>query len=126
MNDENPTPPPRRRSGRPPTDPAARRAKVVGVRVSAAELAALTAKAAQASVPVPQLLRTAGLAARLPAPPVPAVNREQYSQLSRLSANLNQLAKAANEGRVIADAGDITKCADECRRLRLSLLGVQE
>lgn len=37
---------------------------------------------------------------RLPPPPVPAINRAIYSELARMGVNLNQLARAANEGRL--------------------------
>jgi len=42
----------------------------------------------------------------LPPPPVAPINREQYAELFRLSANLNQHARLANEGdRVTVDDG---------------------
>lgn len=46
------------------------------------------------------LVRIAALARRLPPPPVPAINRAIYSELARMGVNLNQLARAANEGRL--------------------------
>lgn len=57
-------------------------------------------------------------------PPVPPINREQYAELARLSANLNQLARLANSGEpvTVADAL-LQRLAGEVGRLRLALLG---
>jgi hypothetical protein len=72
-----------------------------------------------------QWLREAALARRLPPPPVAAINREQYAELARLAANLNQLARLANEGgRVTVVSALLTRTAHETRRLRLALLGI--
>ena len=49
-------------------------------------------------MPPARWLRIAALARRLPPPPVPAINRAIYSELARMGVNLNQLARAANEG----------------------------
>ena len=51
-------------------------------------------------MPPARWLRIAALARRLPPPPVPAINRTIYSELDRMGVNLNQLARAANEGRL--------------------------
>jgi hypothetical protein len=72
-----------------------------------------------------QWLREAALTRRLPSPPVAAINREQYVELARLAANLNQLTRLANEGqRVVVADGLLERLASETRRLRLALLGV--
>ena len=92
------TPPRRGRGGRPKGDPAAVRVSTIGVRVSAGEYADLRAKAEQMGMTPAQWLREAALSRRLPSPPVPPINREQYAELARLSGNLNQLAHAANIG----------------------------
>ena len=113
--------------GRPRGDPAAVRNATIGVRVSAAEYATLRAKAMQMHMTPAQWLREAALARRLPSQPVAAINREQYAELARLAANLNQLTRLANEGgRVkVADAL-LTRMAIEAKRLRLALLGIGE
>ena len=111
--------------GRPKGDPAAVRTATIGVRVSAGEYAALRMKAAQMHMTPAQWLREAALARRLPSPPVAAINREQYAELARLAANLNQLAHLANEGgRVTVADGLLARVASETRRLRLALLGI--
>ena len=121
-----PPPPPKRRGGRPKSDPAAVRAATIGVRVSAAEYAALRAKAEQMGITPAQFLRDAALKRRLPSPPVPAVNRAEYAELARLAANLNQLTRAANEGRPVTVAEALLeRLAGEVSRLRLALLGVE-
>ncbi|MBQ0131621.1 MAG: plasmid mobilization relaxosome protein MobC [Comamonas sp.] len=97
------TPPSRKRKGgRPKAAPEALRASTIGVRVSAAEYEALRAKAAAMNMTPAQWLREAALTRRLPTPPVPAVNREQYAELARIGANLNQLAHSANIGLNVA------------------------
>jgi hypothetical protein len=111
--------------GRPKGDPADLRHATIGVRVSAGEYAALRQKAAQMHMTPAQWLREAALSRRLPSPPVVAINRQQYAELARLAANLNQLAHLANEGgRVTAADGLLARVATETRRLRLALLGI--
>jgi hypothetical protein len=74
-----------------------------------------------------QWLRAAALSRRLPSAPVAAANREQYAELARLAANLNQLTRLANEGgRVTVADGLLTRMAAEAKRLRLALLGISE
>ena len=119
-------PPPRKgKGGRPKGDPAAVRASTIGVRVSADEYAALRSKAEQMGMTPAQWLREAALSRRLPSPPVPPINREQYAELARLSANLNQLARLAHSGEpvTVADAL-LQRLAAEVGQLRLALLGV--
>jgi hypothetical protein len=101
------------------------RRATIGVRVSASEYATLKSKAAQMHMTPAQWLREAALARRLPSPPVAAINREQYAELARLAANLNQLAHLANEGNSVTVAsGLLERVAAETRRLRLALLGI--
>ena len=119
-------PPPKRgRGGRPKNAPGTVRSTTIGVRVSPVELQALQVKADQMSMTPAQWLREAALSRRLPSPPVPPINREQYAELARLSANLNQLAHAANIGQpvTVADAL-LQRLAGEVGRLRLGLLGM--
>ncbi len=114
------------KGGRPKGDPAAVRMLTIGVRVSATEYDALCAKAMAMQMRPAQWLRAAALSKRLPSPPVAAINREQYSELARLSANLNQLTRLANEGdRVVVADGLLKRMAIEARRLRLALLGIE-
>ena len=117
-------PPKRGRGGRPKNAPGTVRATTIGVRVSPAELATLQAKAEQMSMTPAHWLREAALSRRLPSPPVPPINREQYAELARLSANLNQLAKLANSGQPVTVADALLQSlAGEVGRLRLGLLG---
>ena len=120
----NPAPPKRGRGGRPKNEPGTVRDVTIGVRVSPSEYVALKVKAEALSVTPAQWLRQAALSRRLPSPLVPAINREEYANLARLAANLNQLAKAANEGRnVVVNDGLMQRLTAEVNRLRLSLLG---
>jgi hypothetical protein len=112
-------------SGRPKRDPAAVRTATIGVRVSASEYATLRVKAQQMHMTPAQWLREAALTRRLPSPPVAAVNREQYAELARLAANLNQLARLANKGGLVTVSdGLLASVASETRRLRLALIGL--
>jgi hypothetical protein len=111
--------------GRPKGDPEAVRRATIGVRVSVSEYATLKSKAAQMHMTPAQWLREAALTRRLPSPPVAAINREQYAELARLAANLNQLAHLANEGKPVTVASALLeRAAAETRRLRLALLGI--
>lgn len=60
---------------------------------------------------------------------VPAVNRQAYAELSRSTSNLNQIAAHLNSGNHV-DLESLrrllTSTADEVRRLRLALLGIEE
>ena len=120
-----PASPPKRRGGRPRSDPLALRTETIGVRVSTAEYAALRAKAEAMAMTPAQWLREAALTRRLPSPPVAAINGEQYGELGRLAANLNQLTRLANSNQqvTVADAL-LRKLTDEVTRLRLALVGL--
>ncbi len=119
------TPPRRGRGGRPRATPppCAFRPSAFACRLD--EYAALRAKAEQMGMTPAQWLREAALSRRLPSPPVPAANRQQYAELARLSANLNQLAHGANIGQNVAvNDALLQRLAGEVSRLRLALLGV--
>lgn len=119
-----PAPPARGRGGRPRGAPDSVRAVTIGVRVSPPELAALQTKAQQMGMTPAHWLREAALARRLPSPPVPAINREHYVELARLSANLNQLTRSANSGQAVTVADSLLQTlTDEVARLRLALIG---
>ena len=117
-------PAPKRRGGRPRSDPDTVRTDTIGVRVSPAEYALLRTKSEHMAMTPAQWLREAALTRRLPSPPVAPINREHYAELGRLAGNLNQLTRLANEGRPvhIADAL-LTRLSAEVRALRLVLIG---
>ena len=121
-----PDAPPARRGkgGRPKGDPAAVRRSTIGVRVSAAEYATLRTRAEQMGLTPAQFLRHTALTRRLPSPPVPAVNRDEYAKLGRLAGNLNQLTRRANTGQnVILTDPLVQLLRTEINRLRQALLG---
>ena len=114
------------KGGRRKGDPAAVRTAVIGVRVSASEYAALCERSVAMHMKPAQWLRVAALTRRLPSPPVAAINREQYVELARLAANLNQLTHLANMGRNVTVAdGLLQRLLIETQRLRRALLGVE-
>ena len=127
MSNQEPdaAPPKRGLGGRPKNAPGTVRDVTIGVRVAPAEYVALKDKAEQMSMTPAQWLREAALTRRLPSPPVPAINREHYAELARLAANLNQVARAANEGRAVTvNDGLMERLTAEVKRLRLGLLGM--
>jgi hypothetical protein len=118
--------PPKNRGGRPKIDPLTVRVSTIGVRVSNNEYATLKIKATAMNMTPAQWLREAALSRRLPSPPVPAINREQYAELARLSANLNQLSMLANSGQIITVTDTLLQClAGEVKQLRLTLIGAE-
>ena len=120
-----PLSPPRRRGGRPRHAPGSVRIDTIGVRVTSAEHAALRTKAETLGTTPADWLRQAGLSRRLPSPPVPAINREHYAELARLSGNLNQLTRLANSGQPVSVAdGLLQRLIGEVSQLRRALLGL--
>lgn len=86
----------RRRRGPKPLDKADKRTHTVSVRVNGAELAQLDSQRDTVQMQRGEYLRVAALH-RLP-PTIPAVNREQWVELARTAANLNQIARHLNGG----------------------------
>jgi len=107
------------------------RTATIGVRVSPGEYAALREKAAGLGLTPAQWLRTAGLARRLPAAAAGPVNVATYRELGRIGANLNQVAARLNAGETEETAAAplqlaLAELAEQLRRVRLEVLGVQE
>lgn len=86
----------KRRRGPAPLDSADKRLHTVSVRLNGAELARLDSLRGAVQMQRGEYLRAAALH-RLP-PTIPAVNREQWAELARTAANLNQIARHLNEG----------------------------
>ena len=100
------------------------RTEPVGFRCTIDEMSKLEQLADAYGITVGEFCRTKALGARMPKPPVPAINIKKYQELSRLSANLNQISKAINEGRVTDVGRDfMQKIYDEVTELRRDLLG---
>ena len=119
------TPQKRGTGGRPKNEPGKVRDVTIGVRVAPEELVTLKAKADAMGMTQAKWLREAALTRRLPSPPVPEINRAQYAELARLSSNLNQLTRIANEGRnVTVNVRLLERLDVEVGRLRQALLGV--
>src|SRR5260364_310579 len=117
----------KRNGGRPKGDAAALCVMTIGGRASLAEYAAPPHKAANMSMTPAEWLRDAAVSRRLPAPPVPPVNRERYAELARLAANLNQIAHRANEGYAVTVADVfLRQLMEEVSRLRLALIGEEQ
>jgi hypothetical protein len=116
---------PRKRHGdRRRSAPQEPRVCSIFVRLSAVEHAQLRARAESLHLPCAQFVREAALSRRFKPPPVAAVNRDQYIELSRLAENLHELTALAHEGHqvTVADAL-IRRLSREVARLRLELIG---
>lgn len=88
-----------RRGGRPLKDPAGTRTVRIGTRFTPREDSLLRERARALGIPVSELLRQTALGravtARLQPDPIAA---DQWVELGRLAANLNQLQRAINRG----------------------------
>jgi hypothetical protein len=107
---------PKGRSGRPPVSQGEVRKRTIGVRVNVAELDALQRKADSLGLPLAQWLRKIALSRFVPCPLVPEINREAYADLAKLAGNLNQLARATYEGRVVVPFPLLNPCLTRCRK----------
>lgn len=116
----------KKRGGRPRGLPETVRRMTIGVRVNDAEWQTLQARARHMGMSPAQWLRTAALSRRLPPPPVPETNRAAYAELTRLAVNLNQISRAANEGRAVVSSNILLGLRREVLRLQAMLLGVAE
>ncbi len=100
------------------------RSRTIGVRVNTAEFAVIEAKALQVGLPVAQWLRNIALSRVMLRPLVPPVNRQAYSELARLAANLNQISRAAHMGQAVVAAELLENTQRQVRLLRKELLGM--
>ena len=97
--------------------------KRLDIYVNDDELAAIQQKAGQAMMPVSLYLRRTALSLRIDAPP-PAQTIARWRQLAPLEANINQIARACNAGRVTEEIYPaLTDLAEQVRLLRLELIG---
>lgn len=115
---------PKRRRGPKPRPPEELRVHSVSCRLTDDELAALDERRGEVSRG--EWLRLAALSK----PPriVPTLNATAWSELSRTASNLNQLAKALNEGRWAVDdrraaIKSLTALSQQLASVRAALLG---
>jgi hypothetical protein len=86
------------------------------------ERGAIAERAKQAGMPLSAFIRKAALGQKVSA--LPAINAEQWSKLSGLGSNLNQLAHHANAGTLEgADPATLDELAEQIRQIRLTLMG---
>ena len=108
--------------GRPKVAPENVR-RSVSVRLNGFEWASICRKADAAGVTPTAWMRRASLSREPLRAVVPAVNRDAYAELARLAANLNQLARAAHEGRVSLSPSLFDLLREIVQALRLEMLG---
>ena len=100
--------------------------KRLDIYVNDDELAAIKKKASQVLMPVSLYIRRTALTQRIDAPP-PAENIERWRQLAPLEANINQIARACNAGRVTEEIYPaLTDLAEQVRLLRMDLIGAND
>lgn len=99
-----------------PLPPEQLRHKRLSVYVTDAELHELERRAALVSMRTPAYLRESGLE-KLP-PVVPELNQKAWLELSKAAANINQIAKALNQGKPVG-MGEII---DQLAKFRCMLL----
>lgn len=108
--------------GRPKVAPENVR-RSVSVRLNGNEWASIQRKADAVGMTPTAWMRRAALS-RVPLRAVvPVINRKAYAELARLAANLNQITRAANEGRVSLSPALFELLRKEVQQLRLELLG---
>ena len=100
--------------------------KRLDIYVNDEELADIKRKASQVLMPVSLYMRRTALTQRIEAPP-PAENVERWRQLAPLAANINQIARACNAGRVTEEIYPaLTDLAEQVRLLRMELIGAND
>lgn len=117
-----------RRGGRPHKDPAGTLTVRIGTRFTPREESLLRARAQTLGIPVSELLRQTALGRAVTPRTAPsAIAAEQWVELGRLAANLNQLQRAINRGQA---EGVPAALVEELRRMlhdvRQTLVGRPE
>jgi len=115
---------PRRKSGPKPLALADKRDHCVSVRLNSAELADLDSARALVRMQRGEYLRHASMG-KLP-PTIPAINREAWANLARVTGNLNQYQAWINAGDVSVGHPPeaLRDLADQVQKLRADLLGI--
>ena len=113
------------KSGRPKKSPENIRLKSLSIRLNSAEHGEVLRRADGSGLPPTVWIRRAALSRIVPRPPAPEINRIAYAELARLAGNLNQLTKAAYEGRVNIAPEFIEAIREAVQKLRLELLGAE-
>lgn len=82
----------------------------------------ISAKARRAGLPLSTFIRKSALGNKVSA--LPKINLELWHSLARTTANLNQIAKHLNEGKVVnIDPMLLEEVKKEVKSLRLGLIG---
>lgn len=102
------------------------RKQVIPIRFTVEERTQLRELAKGAGISVSELVRRSALGRKMPAQATPLINRETYQAISRIGNNLNQLARAANEGRgVVLPQTLLDGLRGELRVAGLIALGIE-
>jgi hypothetical protein len=112
----------KRRHGPTPKPAHALRRHAITCRLTDVELVRLD-EGRPAGMTRGEWLRTRALKRRLPRA-IPEVNQQAWASLARVSGNLNQLARAINEGRADRPAVDLAELRRLVDDLRRELIGL--
>jgi hypothetical protein len=117
-------------SRRSPAPRPPRRTRILKMRLTEAEYAALVERAQTAGGhTVAGYVRTVALGQPAPvAAAVPAANVEQYAKLGHAAANLNQVARHLNQGAIITDRDlmpVLRQLYEDLQQVRRLLLGAE-
>ena len=100
------------------------RDKRIDVYLSPEELAIIESKAVEVGLRLAEYVRAAALGVKIRA--VSEINAARWAELAPTCSNLNQLAKHANEGRVVNIPADLLiELLSQVQSLRQMLLGVE-
>lgn len=114
------------KGGRPKKALEQQRNRVVSVRFTEQEHAELSIKSAAAGYPSNGLFLRDAAAGSMSSRPrkkdVTKANQALYVQLTRVSNNINQLAKAANSGLLPSDLSPLAELQDVLQELRAEIL----
>lgn len=105
------------RRGPAPLSDEERREHCVSVRLNVGELAMLDKR--RGNFQRGEWLRMAALGMDKLPPTVPAINAQAWAELARAAANLNQIARALNQGEKVERGG----LRDQLNQFRAALIG---
>lgn len=104
------------------------RDRIVRIRVSSEELAALKVLATARGLSISEIMRRSALGIRLPQRSLDRTNiallTRALGQLGRVGGILNQLAKRANSGKLVGHNADLNHTLSEINELRSHLRGL--
>lgn len=94
---------------------------VVKVRMTQSDFEALKSRAESSGMKLPEFLRRSALSRKIKT--VPIVNQQTFIALGKIGSNLNQLTRAANEGRIVETGPTVATVLALVRQVKSEVLG---